>query len=142
MHYYILFWRCSSHKVNLVNIVAIIGKLVAEPVDQDDLCRVCSQLYKHVMPSYIAEFTSALRQYIVRSVVLVHSSEESLSKASRHQLFAKKMVALYGEEVLSPGLMTLYNLTFEEPQTLCASGSDVRQVRSDFLTCCTAIFCV
>lgn len=38
VQYRLLVWKCASHQSNLVVLVAIAGRMVADAVEQDDLC--------------------------------------------------------------------------------------------------------
>jgi len=48
LRYFLLVWRCASHQANLCVEIAICGRLLPEPLDQNDLCANCSRFFKYL----------------------------------------------------------------------------------------------
>lgn len=53
LNYSLISWKCASHVVNLVVVVAICGSLLSEPIEDDDECAACSRFF-HVI-RYVLE---------------------------------------------------------------------------------------
>ena len=64
LHYRVILIRCASHQANLVVLVGICQAQLAKAADKDEVCLNCVRLFKYLLPDYIGEFSSALRQYV------------------------------------------------------------------------------
>ena len=98
--YYLLSWRCAYHKCNLVTMVAVVGKLMANAHDTDALCATRVRLYKHLVSYYSGQFAASLRRYLMNGVRLHHDAAEPSIADSQER--TSKLVSLYGEKVLPP----------------------------------------
>jgi hypothetical protein len=90
-----------------------------------------SRLYKFLVPSYLDEFTAQLRN-LVASIFELRTdvdSEDSLF----HQDRARKLVSLYGHQVLPEELMHIRNRDLCRMEHLAAPGFDYAVFR--FLRC-------
>ena len=126
MRYCLLAWRCASHQVNLAVHVAICGKLVKEPVENNDICANVVRLYKYLIPDYMQEFTSSLRQW-VSQLELLSDSAQALD--GHFQPRTDKMLDLYGSGVLPPSILKLFNHILGQLVHRCPSESVREEVR-------------
>ena len=117
---------CSLQEKETYTAIAIMAKLLPNPVDQDDMCRVCVQLYKYLMPAFLDQFEHALLKYVADAVEIV----EAVDLADKQH--ADNLATLYGSAVLPKRVLDVYNSGFRKPRHYCPAGSDIRAVRSLF----------
>ena len=100
IRYFLLAWRCASHQANLVVLVAICGKLMDDPVENNPICANCVRLYKYLIPDYCEEFAASLRLHVVNCLELVADAPGNWKDDLRKH--SNDMQALYGPDVFSP----------------------------------------
>eukprot|EP00973_Karenia_brevis_P088933 12334326-Karenia_brevis.AAC.1 len=94
--YFLVVWRCTSHQANLVVAVAICGKLLSKPLEQDTLCENCSRFFKYLLCDHCDDFAFALRQHIAQTLVVREYAD--LGAAPQISQATLDMQTLYGRE--------------------------------------------
>ena len=135
VRYFLLMWVCASHQANLVVQIGIVGRLVKNPQEQDDIVANCSRLYKHLMPAHAENYAANLLAYLEESMRLEFGPPVQGS--------GRDLQRLYGEEVLPQALFEVFNKDLGERVHLCLPGTDrAHIVQSAFRvlsTCCLLV---
>lgn len=109
--YKLVWWRCASHKANLVVNTAITGRSFRNPLRANDICANLVRFFKYLTPFYMDDFASRLRQYIIR-----HAQVEAGDIQAPENRPDQAIRELYGYFIFPPEMMQLLNI-------------DVRQMR-------------
>ena len=56
--------RCASHQANLCVEVAIAGRLLADPLEDDHITCNASRFFKHMLGQHVDEYYFNLRRFI------------------------------------------------------------------------------
>ena len=122
VEYRLALFKCSSHQSNLCVAVAIAGNISNDLVDRCGICGTLSRLYKHLLPSYLEEFTARLRGIVLDKMVICDDVDSDTTKA--HQAQTQKMIELYGDVILPPELTTIVNRNLQNLEHVAPAGSD------------------
>lgn len=120
--YRLVVLKCASHQSNLAVLVAIAGRLVKDAAENDELCACLSRMYKYILPSYLAEFTAALRSSVLESFQLHHDMDSEETAA--HQRNTERLVALYGDRVLPPEVTMVRNRDIAKMEHVAPLGAE------------------
>lgn len=113
--YGLLYFHCASHIVNLVVMVAIVGEILAEPTENDDVCAAASRFYKYLVHDYLEEYNRSLRIFLEANVRVTMAQNAGALQSDL------QLQHLYGQAVLPDALLNLLN---EGLGTWSHTGSD------------------
>ena len=126
IRYSFLGWVCASHTANLVVEVAIVGEIIPQPSENDELVASCTRWFKYLLNDYAEEFANSLKSYVSENMQLTEGVEpHALSVAS------SKLVDLYGPDVLPQDILAFFNGNLAELEHVAPPGADRRVVCGD-----------
>ena len=102
--YGLLSLQCASHIINLVVMVAIVGDILSEPTERDDVCAAASRFFKYLVHDYLEEYNRALKTFLINTVQVLPGPLDT-----DKQREVEALQALYGCNVLPPSLLQILN---------------------------------
>ena len=107
LQYSLVTWKCVSHVVNLIVVVAIVGQLLGNPAEQDDVCAAASRFYKYLVHDYIEQYNMALYMFLSSNFRVLVGSVDMVSEETRNA--TGQLQLLYGDDVLPTELLHILN---------------------------------
>ena len=106
--YILLVFICASHMANLAVSTAICnGQGIKDPEKNDPICCACARLFKYLMPSYIQEFGSNLRCW-----VMGHAHMTEVDGPTPLPISTQVLRRLYGKDAIPDYVLAVVNGEF------------------------------
>ncbi|CAK0808330.1 unnamed protein product, partial [Prorocentrum cordatum] len=103
--YLLVEFVCGSHVGNLCVLVSVCARRCKDPVENDALCANASRYFRHLVPAYVEEYASTLRDWVRADLdMVIEAAIPAEVAASRDALRA-----LCGDLVLPPAILRLLN---------------------------------
>ena len=102
--------RCASHVANLVVQVAVVGEILARPLEDSELCGALSRLYKYLMPTYVEEYNASLQTFVRSKLQILEGlpGDADIPFADRREV-SQGLRKLYGSDVIPEDLLAVFN---------------------------------
>ncbi|CAK0811396.1 unnamed protein product [Prorocentrum cordatum] len=106
LQYRLITWRCASHQANLVVEVALCGKLLSRPLEENDLAANCSRFFKYLLAEHCDQFATALRHHIASTLQFDRYDEKAAAPPPSEAVL--NMQRLYGKDVFPDSLVDIF----------------------------------
>ena len=106
IEYMLVGFVCSSHQCNLVVQVAVVGRLMWRPEENDTLTANCSRWFRHLLSDYAEEYALSLKIY-VDNPDHVHMSLARPPPAAQQR--TSNLLKLYGPNVLPSDVLAFFD---------------------------------
>ena len=107
--YKLVVLKCGSHAANLVVMVAVCGRILSNPVENDRLAGTCSRVFKHIIPDYIEEISFNLRKHVMDNFLVTQPPDKASMFNIALLAHDDVLQKIYGKQVLPDTLMQFFN---------------------------------
>ena len=128
LQYRLISWRCASHQANLVVEVALCGKLLSRPLEENDLAANCSRFFKYLLAEHCDQFATALRRHIAST--LQFNRYDSKAAAPPPSEAVLNMQRLYGNDVFPDSLVDIFPSDLSGWTCPCPDNAELASVRA------------
>ena len=103
--YSLVEWPCASHCGDLSVHVAICGKLIQRPTEQDPICAAATRFYKYLVVDYSEELAMSVKVHIFQALTVTFEGSNEAVAAAAGRAEALKLQRLYGKDVLPDDIL-------------------------------------
>jgi hypothetical protein len=120
--YFLIVLRCASHQANLCVQAALCGRILRQPLEQDELCANCSRFFKHLLADHCDEYAAALRSHVIgRLQFREYGPDEHIPSVSP---MSRSLLTLYGRDIIPEVFTDVFNHETFSWEHHCHAGAD------------------
>jgi hypothetical protein len=101
---------------------ALCGRILRQPLEQDELCANCSRFFKHLLADHCDEYAAALRSHVIgRLQFREYGPDEHIPSVSP---MSRSLLTLYGRDIIPEVFTDVFNHETFSWEHHCHAGAD------------------